>query len=253
MQETWVRSLGWKSPWRGKSYSLLYFGLENSMDCMEVHGIARSQTGLSDSHFQDLSSSHSQWFPQWAAQVQGMTLGVCGLESKILRSREVTTERPSCQKFQLCRNGSPQDKSGLLMEREALVSQELQPSINGWGPEADFVPFPPCLVSVLLCLGSWLSSLPQLLKSPEHLVPTAQTPQSLLLSGIPARPKSSEQFSMVQACWNPVWPAAPVRRQHTHFLMGESGMLCAESLKQAEPWRTGCFHSCYILRRAQGI
>ena len=36
-------------PGEGKDYSLQYSGLENSMDCI-VHGIAKSQTGLS--HFQ---------------------------------------------------------------------------------------------------------------------------------------------------------------------------------------------------------
>ena len=42
----------------GKGYPLQYSGLENSMDCI-VHGIAKSQTGLSDFHFtsQDAFSS----------------------------------------------------------------------------------------------------------------------------------------------------------------------------------------------------
>ena len=31
------------SPGEGKGYSLQYFGLENSMDCI-VHGVAKSQT-----------------------------------------------------------------------------------------------------------------------------------------------------------------------------------------------------------------
>ena len=39
------RSLG-----EGKGYSLQYSGLENSMDCI-VHGVAKSQTRLSDFHF----------------------------------------------------------------------------------------------------------------------------------------------------------------------------------------------------------
>ena len=38
-------------PGEGKGYSLQYSGLENSMDCA-VHGIAKSQTRLSDVHFQ---------------------------------------------------------------------------------------------------------------------------------------------------------------------------------------------------------
>ena len=48
MRETWVLSLGWEdSPGEGKSYPLQYSGLENSMDSI-VHGVAKSQTQLSD-------------------------------------------------------------------------------------------------------------------------------------------------------------------------------------------------------------
>ena len=38
-----------KSPREGKGYPFQYSGLENSMDCI-VHGVAKSQTGLSDFH-----------------------------------------------------------------------------------------------------------------------------------------------------------------------------------------------------------
>ena len=49
--ETWVRSLALgRSPEEGKGYPLQYSGLENSMDCI-IHGIAKSQTRLSDLHF----------------------------------------------------------------------------------------------------------------------------------------------------------------------------------------------------------
>ena len=44
-----VLGLG-KSPGEGKGYPLQYSGLENSMDCT-VHGVTKSQKGLSDSHF----------------------------------------------------------------------------------------------------------------------------------------------------------------------------------------------------------
>ena len=37
-------------PAEGKGYPLQYSGLENSMDCI-VHGVAKSQTRLSDLHF----------------------------------------------------------------------------------------------------------------------------------------------------------------------------------------------------------
>ena len=39
-----------RSPGEGKGYPLQYSGLENSMDCV-VHGVAKSQTGLSNFHF----------------------------------------------------------------------------------------------------------------------------------------------------------------------------------------------------------
>ena len=43
-----VPSLG-RSSGGGKGYPLQYFGLKNPMDCI-VHGVAKSQTRLSDLH-----------------------------------------------------------------------------------------------------------------------------------------------------------------------------------------------------------
>ena len=45
-----------KSSGEGNGYPLQYSGLENSMDC-RVHGIAKSQTQLSDFHFLMLKDS----------------------------------------------------------------------------------------------------------------------------------------------------------------------------------------------------
>ena len=39
-----------RCPGEGKDYPLQYSGLENSMNCI-VHGVAKSQTRLSDFHF----------------------------------------------------------------------------------------------------------------------------------------------------------------------------------------------------------
>ena len=44
-----------RSPGKGKGYPLQYSGLENSMDCI-VHGVAKTQTQLSNFHF--TSQSH---------------------------------------------------------------------------------------------------------------------------------------------------------------------------------------------------
>ena len=38
-----------RSPGEGKGHPLQHSGLENAMDCI-VHGVAKSQTGLSDFH-----------------------------------------------------------------------------------------------------------------------------------------------------------------------------------------------------------
>ena len=49
MQETWVESLGWEDPLEKGKATHSSTGLENSMDCI-VHGVAKSQTHLSDFH-----------------------------------------------------------------------------------------------------------------------------------------------------------------------------------------------------------
>ena len=49
MRETWFDPWLGKTPGEGKDYRLQYVGLENSMDCI-VHGVAKSQTRLSNFH-----------------------------------------------------------------------------------------------------------------------------------------------------------------------------------------------------------
>ena len=46
-----------RSPGEGKACPLQYSGLENSMDCI-VHGVAKSQTCLSNFHFSSVSLGH---------------------------------------------------------------------------------------------------------------------------------------------------------------------------------------------------
>ena len=46
-----------RSPGEKKGYPLQYSGLENSMGCI-VHGVAKSQTGLSKFHFHLLQQRH---------------------------------------------------------------------------------------------------------------------------------------------------------------------------------------------------
>ena len=54
-----------RSPGEGNGHPLQYSGLENSMDCI-VHGVAKSQTQLSDFHLQTLPNIPSeQQHPEW--------------------------------------------------------------------------------------------------------------------------------------------------------------------------------------------
>ena len=62
VRETWVQSLDsisglGRSLGKGKSYPLQYSGLENSIICM-VHGVAKSQTWLSDFHLSSLQDQN---------------------------------------------------------------------------------------------------------------------------------------------------------------------------------------------------
>ena len=62
MWETWVPSLGWKGPLeKGKATDLQYSVLENSLDCI-VHGVAKSQTKLSDFHTHTHTHTHFKSF-----------------------------------------------------------------------------------------------------------------------------------------------------------------------------------------------
>ena len=52
LRETWIPSLGWEDPLvKGKAaFSGMLAWRKNSMDCI-VHGVAKSQTRLSNFHF----------------------------------------------------------------------------------------------------------------------------------------------------------------------------------------------------------
>ena len=66
--ETWIQFLGWEDPLeKGK-----YLGLENSIDCI-VHGVAKSQTRLSNFYFTSLH------FTQGSQQQIQETLGCIAL------------------------------------------------------------------------------------------------------------------------------------------------------------------------------
>ena len=54
------------SPGEGKGYPLQYSGLESSMDCL-VHGVAKSQTWLSDFHFHFIFIHWKDWSWSWSS------------------------------------------------------------------------------------------------------------------------------------------------------------------------------------------
>ena len=61
-------------PERGKGYPLQYSGLENSTDCI-VHGVTKSQTRLSDFHFQGAFTGHPS-HQVWRTDAAALLLGV---------------------------------------------------------------------------------------------------------------------------------------------------------------------------------
>ena len=68
-----------RSPGEGKGYPLQYSGLENSMDCI-AHGVAKSQTRLSDFHFHFLLFlSVPQHFILISARLLDVDGSVCSL------------------------------------------------------------------------------------------------------------------------------------------------------------------------------
>ena len=91
-----VPGLG-RSPAEGKGYPLQYSGLENSMDC-RVHGVAKSQTWLSNFHFtsmkliqiicQKSSIDNLHW-----ARICGMKV----ITSMRKRGRPSKGEEPLCE------------------------------------------------------------------------------------------------------------------------------------------------------------
>ena len=65
-----------RSPGEGKGYPLQYSGLENSMDCI-VHGVAKSQTRLSDFHFHLMG---------WASLIAQMVKNPSVMQETLVRS-----------------------------------------------------------------------------------------------------------------------------------------------------------------------
>ena len=84
MQETWVQSLGWEDPLEKAIHSSI---LHNSMDCI-FHGVAKSQTQLSDFHFDFIFWSPA-FFHHW---IQSCHLGKkarpCGNRFKTIRRKK---------------------------------------------------------------------------------------------------------------------------------------------------------------------
>ena len=71
MQETWVQSLGWKDALeKGKATPPVFWPREFSI----VHGVTKSQTWLSDFHFQDVLIKH-EMSEHWGKRVSCRFLG----------------------------------------------------------------------------------------------------------------------------------------------------------------------------------
>ena len=66
-----------RSPRDGKGYPLQYSGLENFMDCI-VHGVAKSQTQLSDFHFVTFLGMLKNLLTPKRHSCIEQTFGLCG-------------------------------------------------------------------------------------------------------------------------------------------------------------------------------
>ena len=91
-----VPGLG-RSPAEGKGYPLQYSGLENSMDCV-VHGVAKSQTWLSNFHFTSMKliqircQKSSIDNLRWARNVEWRVSQAWGRGEDLLKEREPLCE-----------------------------------------------------------------------------------------------------------------------------------------------------------------
>ena len=105
-----------RCPGEGKGYSLQYSGLENSMDCI-VHGVAQSQTWLSDFHFASRTDhsepgTGSSWFPTiWLVNTTQTFTCVpmarktkWSLFGKLLKCRQITSDWHIQDKKRIWRN-----------------------------------------------------------------------------------------------------------------------------------------------------
>ena len=111
-----------RSPGEGKGYPLQYSGLENSMDCI-VHGVAKSQTWLSDFHCTgpafnrgtSLSQSNTEIpVPSWLFLVKGEISPqtcICGMSI----SQVDRTETLRCEWARAVGEGQPFQTPCLLV------------------------------------------------------------------------------------------------------------------------------------------
>ena len=107
-----------RCPGKGKGYPLQYSGLENFMDCI-VHGVAESQTWLSDFHFS-----------YWGSRSSGSPL-VCHLGPIWFQSAYVVSSG-LCHSFKVCT--APFPPVSLWLERWTFQPQapDLWEGNIGW-------------------------------------------------------------------------------------------------------------------------
>ena len=131
--------LGWgRSPGEGKGYPLQYSGLENSMDCI-AHGVAKSQTWLSNFHFTTYTQTHKRirsiilWAGNVSRVIKTQSLEWVGRRQRrrgplasplicyYLFNQSVTTEHRLCARY---RSNSRADKIPVSLESRSYWERQ---------------------------------------------------------------------------------------------------------------------------------
>ena len=83
-----------RSPGEGKGHPLQCSGLENSMDCI-VHGVANSQTRVSDFHKKFTKGMNRDKFPCWKPLAGGFEIGLKGSSLAEVGASALASQKPA--------------------------------------------------------------------------------------------------------------------------------------------------------------
>ena len=124
------------SPGEGNSYPLQYSGLENAMDC-KVHGVAKSQTWLSNFHFFLSSAAYKNLLTSAGdmGSIPGLGKAYVTPTEPVLESLGAFAAEPMCPRAPALQQEKPPQWEALTQLESSPCSQLLekksvQPKIN---------------------------------------------------------------------------------------------------------------------------